>query len=312
MALDHGAGHGGEMRIVQYEAGGERGCGLEREGAVFATGYVDTLSLIRDGAEGLARAAGAAEHADPVTVDRILAPLTNPGKIFGSGVNYRSHGDEEPGFVFPDEVVWDFIKLSSAIVGPGDAIVIPPGDDVIVRRAGDAPTFSEYGFAVDYEVEFGVVMGARARNVDRDAALDHVFGYTVFNDVGSRSVQFHNGQRDLGKNFDTFCPMGPCIVTRDELPDWEAVRIQSHVNSELRQDALVGEQIGPPPVAIEWLSSIITLEPGDCLMTGTPAGCGTFMQPPRFLEPGDVVTVSASGIGELTNPVVAGTSRTRR
>jgi len=311
MALDHGAGHGGEMRIVQYEAGG-RGCGLEREGAVFATGYVDTLSLIRDGAEGLARAAEAAEHADPVTVDRILAPLTNPGKIFGSGVNYRSHGDEEPGFVFPDEVVWDFIKLSSAIVGPGDAIVIPPGDDVIVRRAGDATTFSEYGFAVDYEVEFGVVMGARARNVDRDAALDHVFGYTVFNDVGSRSVQFHNGQRDLGKNFDTFCPMGPCIVTRDELPDWEAVRIQSHVNSELRQDALVGEQIGPPPVAIEWLSSIITLEPGDCLMTGTPAGCGTFMQPPRFLEPGDVVTVSASGIGELTNPVVAGTSRTRR
>ena len=100
--------------------------------------------------------------------------------------------------------------------------------------------------------------------------------------------------------------MGPCIVTRDELPDWEAVRIQSHVNGELRQNALVGEQIGPPPVAIEWLSSIITLEPGDCLMTGTPAGCGTFMDPPRFLQPGDVVTVSASGIGELTNPVVAG------
>jgi 2-keto-4-pentenoate hydratase/2-oxohepta-3-ene-1,7-dioic acid hydratase in catechol pathway len=146
--------------------------------------------------------------------------------------------------------------------------------------------------------------------VTREDALDHVFGYTVFDDVGSRSVQFHNGQRDLGKNFDTFCPMGPCIVTRDDLPGWEAVRIQSHVNGELRQDALVGEQIGPPPVAIEWLSSIITLEPGDCLMTGTPAGCGTFMDPPRFLQPGDVVTVSASGIGELTNPVVAGEART--
>ncbi len=300
------------MRIVQYEAEGGRGCGVERDGAVLATGYADTLSLIRDGAEGLERAAEAAERADPVRLDRILAPLTNPGKIFGSGVNYRSHGDEEPGFVFPDEVVWDFIKLSSAIIGPGEAIVIPPADDVIVRRAGGGATFSEHGFAVDYEVEFGVVIGARAKNVDRETALDHVFGYTVFNDAGSRSVQFHNGQRDLGKNFDTFCPMGPCIVTKDELPDWEAVRIQSHVNSELRQDALVGEQIGPPPVAIEWLSSIITLEPGDCLMTGTPAGCGTFMQPPRFLEPGDVVTVSASGIGELTNPVVAGTSRTRR
>ena len=300
------------MRIVQYESNGRQGCGLEQAGEVFPPGYGDTLSLIRDGDDGLERAAQVAERSDPVAVDQIVAPLTNPGKIFGSGVNYRSHGDEEPGYVFPDEVVWDFIKLSSAIVGPGAAIVIPPADDVIVRRPGDAATFSEYGFAVDYEVEFGVVIGARAKNVDRADALDHVFGYTVFNDVGSRSVQFHNGQRDLGKNFDTFCPMGPCIVTKDELTDWEAVRVQSHVNSELRQDALVGEQIGPPPVAIEWLSSIITLEPGDCLMTGTPAGCGTFIQPPRFLEPGDIVTVSASGIGELTNPVVAGTARTRR
>jgi 2-keto-4-pentenoate hydratase/2-oxohepta-3-ene-1,7-dioic acid hydratase in catechol pathway len=298
------------MRIVQYLADGERGCGVERNGSVFPTGYADTLALIRDGEEGLERAAAASERAEPLAVERLLAPLTNPGKILGSGVNYASHGDEEPGFVFPDEVVWDFIKLATAIVGPGDEIVIPPADDVIVRLPGGAARFSEHGFAVDWEVEFGVVIGARAKNVPRDTALDHVFGYTVFNDVGSRSVQFHNGQRDLGKNFDTFCPMGPCIVTKDELPDWAAVRIQSHVNGELHQDALVEEQIGPPPVAIEWLSSIMTLEPGDCLMTGTPAGCGTFMDPPRFLQPGDLVTVSASGIGELTNPVVAGTART--
>ncbi len=299
------------MRIVQYERNGERGCGVELEGAVFPTAYGDALALIRDGQRGLESAASATERSDPVRVDRLLAPLTNPGKIFGSGVNYRSHGDEEPGFVFPDEVVWDFIKASSAIIGPGAPIVIPPADDVIVRRAGSPAPFAEHGFAVDYEVEFGVVIGSRAKNVAREDALDHVFGYTVFNDVGSRSVQFHNGQRDLGKNFDTFCPMGPCLVTKDELPDWGSVRIQSRVNGELRQDALVEEQIGPPPVAIEWISSIITLEPGDCLMTGTPAGCGTFMQPPRFLQPGDVVTVSASGIGELTNPVVAGTARTR-
>ena len=139
--------------------------------------------------------------------------------------------------------------------------MIPPADDVIRRFAGGAATFGEHGFAVDYEVELGVVIGTRAKNVQRDDALDHVFGYTVINDVGARSVQFHNGQRDLGKNFDMFCPLGPCIVTRDELPDWETVRIQSHVNGELRQDAHVGEQIGPPPVAIEWLSSIISLEP---------------------------------------------------
>ena len=299
------------MRIVQYVSGAATGCGVEVAGQIYASGYSDTLSLIRDGERGLETAAGAPARADPVAVDRILAPLTNPGKIFGSGVNYASHGDEEPGFVFPDEVVWDFVKVATAIVGPGADIVLPPGDDVIVRPAGGAAPFSEHGFAVDYEVEFGVIIGARAKNVRREDALDRVFGYTVFNDVGSRSVQFHNGQRDLGKNFDTFCPMGPCIVTKDELPDWEQIRIESHVNGELRQSALVGEQLGPPPVAIEWLSSNITLEPGDCLMTGTPAGCGTFMDPPRFLQPGDVVRVSASGIGELTNTVVQGTARTR-
>jgi 2-keto-4-pentenoate hydratase/2-oxohepta-3-ene-1,7-dioic acid hydratase in catechol pathway len=299
------------MRIVQFSAGGRTGCGVERDGQVYDTGHADTLSLIRDGERGLEAAASAPSRGEPVSVERILAPLTNPGKIFGSGVNYRSHGDEEPGYVFPDEVVWDFIKLASAIVGPGDEIVIPPADDVINRLPGSAAMFSEHGFAVDYEVEFGVVLGTRAKNVKREEALDHVWGYTVFNDVGSRSVQFHNGQRDLGKNFDTFCPMGPCIVTKDELPDWAGVRIESRVNGDLRQSALVGEQIGPPPVAIEWLSSVITLEPGDCLMTGTPAGCGTFLDPPQFLRPGDVVTVSATGIGELTNTVVQGTARTR-
>ena len=301
------------MRIVQYESRGTVACGVEAGGQVHPTGYPDTLTLIRDGDRGLETAAAAVGRSEPVAVDRLLAPLTNPGKIFGSGVNYASHGDEEPGFVFPDEkVIIGFIKLASAIVGPDAEIVIPPNDDVIRRVPGDtAGPLREHGFAVDYEVELGVVLGTRAKNVRAEDAVDHVFGYTVINDVGSRSVQFHNGQVDLGKNFDTFCPMGPCIVTRDELPDWAAIRIQSHVNGELRQDALAGEQLGPPPDAIEWLSSVITLEPGDILSTGTPAGCGTFMDPPRFLEPGDIVTVSASGIGELTNPVVLGTARTR-
>ncbi len=297
------------MRIVQYVAAGQLGCGVQVGDEVFDTGYADSLSLVRDGERGLERAAAAGDG-EPVAVERIAHPI-RPGKIFGSGVNYRSHGDEEPGFVFPDEYTWGFIKLPSALIGPGEPIVIPPNDDVIVRVPGGPAQFSEHGFAVDYEVEFGVIMGALAKNVRAEDALDHVFGYTVINDVGSRSVQFHNGQVDLGKNFDTFCPMGPCIVTKDELPDWENVRVQSHVNGELRQDALVGEQIGPPPAAIEWLSSIISLEPGDCLSTGTPAGCGTFMDPPKFLQPGDTVTVSASGIGELTNPVVQGTARTR-
>jgi 2-keto-4-pentenoate hydratase/2-oxohepta-3-ene-1,7-dioic acid hydratase in catechol pathway len=298
------------MRLVQYVSDGKKAVGVEREGSVRPAGYDDMLTLIQDGAEGLERAAAAAEEAEPVRVQRLLAPLTNPGKMFGSGVNYRSHGDEEEEFVAPAEVAWDFIKLANAIIGPGEDIVIPPADDVIKRQRGGEARFSEYGFAVDYEVEFGVVIGRRAKNVRREDALDHIFGYTIFNDVGSRSVQFYNDQKDLGKNFDTFCPMGPCIVTADELVDWEDVVIEAFVNGERRQSAVVRDQIGPPAVAIEWLSSIITLNPGDCLLTGTPAGIGTFMDPPRFLEPGDIVRVTASGIGELENPVVAGTART--
>ncbi len=298
------------MRIVQYLSGGQLGCGVQVGDDVFASGYPTTLALVEDGERGLEAAAAAS--GDPVAVDRITYPI-RPWKILGSGVNYRSHGDEEPGYVFPDELRWDFVKLTSALIGPGEPIVIPPNDDVIKRVPGDtAGPLRDHGFAVDYEVEFGVVIGKRAKNVRAEDALDHVFGYTVINDVGSRAVQFHNAQVDLGKSFDTFCPMGPCIVTKDELPDWEAIRIQSHVNDDLRQEALVGEQIGPPPAAIEWLSSIISLEPGDVLSTGTPAGCGTFMNPPSFLRPGDIVTVSADGIGELTNPVVAGTARTRK
>jgi 2-keto-4-pentenoate hydratase/2-oxohepta-3-ene-1,7-dioic acid hydratase in catechol pathway len=298
------------MRLVQYVSGETTAVGIERDGVVLPTGYSDTLALINDGPEGLARAAGTADRGEPVSVDRLLAPLTNPGKMFGSGVNYKSHGEEEDDFVAATEVAWDFIKLPSSIIGPGEAIVIPPADDVIKRQAGGEARFSEHGFAVDYEVEFGVVIGRRAKNVRRDDALDHIFGYTLFNDVGSRSVQFYNDQKDLGKNFDTFCPMGPCIVTTDELVDWQDVVVEAFVNGERRQSAVVRDQIGPPPVAIEWLSSIITLNPGDCLLTGTPAGIGTFMDPPRFLAPGDTVRVTASQIGELENPVVAGTVRT--
>lgn len=299
------------MRLVRYELGLATGVGVQVDEGIIPTGYGDMLSFIRDGDAALDHARSLVGSVDPVAVDRLLAPIHNPGKIIGSGVNYHSHGDEEPGYVFPDEPVWDFIKVASAIIGPGEPIIIPPTDDVIVRTADGPARYGEHGFAVDYEVEFGVVIGREAKNVAREHALDHVFGYTVFNDVGARSMQMHHGQRDLAKNFDTFCPMGPCIVTADELTDWERVRIRSYVNGDVRQDTLVGDQIAPPPVGIEWLSSILRLDPGDCLMTGTPAGIGLFRDPPLFLKPGDVVTVAAEGIGELTNPVVQGTARTR-
>lgn len=299
------------MRVVQFLESGEIGVGVEVNGAVFPVDYRDTRSLIEDGQRGLDAIERAPSRAEPATYERLLAPITNPRKMFGSGVNYRSHGDEEPGFVFPDEVPWDFIKLSSSIIGSGEAIVIPPTDDVIIRRPGGVAKLSEFGFAVDYEVELGVVIGRRAKNVKAEDALDYIWGYTIINDVGARSVQFHNAQKDLAKNFDTFCPMGPCIVTREELPEFGQILIECSVNGELRQSAYMKEQIVPPWESIEWISSVITLEPGDVLSTGTPAGCGTFMNPPKFLEPGDVVECRASGIGTLVNPVVAGTARTR-
>lgn len=285
------------MRLVTYLNGDQEGAGVERDGDVVYTGYDDMLALIADGARGLERAAHALEHGRPVSYDRLLAPLPRPGKIFGSGVNYRSHGDEEPGFVFPDEPTLDFIKLSSSVIGPGEEIVIPPHDRVIQRPGG---------FNVDYEVELGVIFSRKARNVSRDTAMDYVFGYTLFNDVGARAVQFKNRQADLGKGFDTFSPMGPRIVTKDEIADLGALHIQSLVNGDVRQDARISELINPVDVLIEWITSIITCFPGDCISTGTPAGCGTFLDPPQYLQPGDVVTCREDTIGELTNRVVAG------
>lgn len=285
------------MKLVTYARGSRRGVGVLRGSDVFDAGYADMLDLIREGDAGLARATKVAAGGAPVAHDRLLAPIPRPGKIFGCGVNYRSHGDEEPGFVFPDEPAVDFIKLSSAVIGPGDNIVIPPVNKIIKRPDG---------FNVDYEVEFGVVFSRTARNISQKDALDYVFGYTLFNDVGARAVQFKNKQVDLGKGFDTFSPMGPCIVTKDEMPDPSKMHIQAIVNGELRQDATGDDMINSVQVLIEWITSIITCEPGDCISTGTPAGCGTFRKPPTFLKPGDVVTVREHTIGELTNPVVAG------
>jgi 2-keto-4-pentenoate hydratase/2-oxohepta-3-ene-1,7-dioic acid hydratase in catechol pathway len=299
------------MRIVQYTSGDTLGCGVQVGDDVHPTGYSKTLALLEDGERG-AKALDTTTSARPVAFDRIIHPI-RPRKIFGSGVNYKAHGEEAANFTPPQEPRFDFIKLSTAVIGPGEPIVIPPTDDVIKRGPGMADLqFAEYGFAVDYEVELGVVIGRGGKNIRVDDAWDHIFGYTVINDVSARAVQMNNAQVDLGKSFDTFCPMGPCIVTKDEIHDLLAVRIQSYVNGELMQDSLISDQLFPPPVAIEWLSSIITLEPGDVLSTGTPAGIGLFRDPPVLLRPGDTVTVSASGIGEVTNPVVEGTARTNQ
>jgi 2-keto-4-pentenoate hydratase/2-oxohepta-3-ene-1,7-dioic acid hydratase in catechol pathway len=294
------------MRLVQFSDGAGTGVGVLRGDDVLRTGYADMLAFICDGAAALAAAQDALDDdASPaVAVDRLLAPITNPGKIWGSGPNYQSHGDEDPDWEPADEPMWDFIKLSSAITGPYDDIVIPPGDDVIKRLPGGPAKFSEFGFAVDWEVELGVVIGATAKNVRRADAAAHIFGYTVINDVGARSVQFHFGQRDLGKNFDTFCPMGPCIVTADEIEDPAAMLLESYVNGERKQHERVGDQLNPPEVAIEWLSSVSRLDPGDVLSTGTPQGVALSGRFP-YLRAGDVVEIEIDGLGRQRTPVRA-------
>ena len=285
------------MRLVTYANGEQIGVGIQIDDKTYYTGYDRMLDLIGDGERGVERIQSAVKRGSPVSFDRLLAPIPRPGKMFGSGPNYSSHAGENPDKVELPEPRWDFIKLSSAVIGPNEAIVIPPHDGVMSHPDG---------LQVDYEVELGVVIGQIARNVSEANALDHVFGYTLFNDVSARAIQRKNRQVALGKGIDTFAPMGPCIVTRDELPNLGEAHLTTTVNGELRQDAYVREQVHPVPRAIEWLSSIITLEVGDCLLTGTPGGVGLFMDPPSFLKPGDTVTVRETTIGELSNPVVAG------
>ena len=174
------------------------------------------------------------------------------------------------------------------MIGPGDRIRLDP--DVSDK--------------MDYEVELGVVIGRAGRNIAAADALDHIFGFTIINDVTARDLQrAHGGQFLKGKGLDTSCPMGPQIVTLDELPNFESLRISLTVNGETRQDGNTGDLIFPIPVLLEQLSEGLTLEPGDILATGTPSGVGYAMDPPRYLRDGDVITCDIEGIGQLTNTV---------
>jgi 2-keto-4-pentenoate hydratase/2-oxohepta-3-ene-1,7-dioic acid hydratase in catechol pathway len=215
-------------------------------------------------------------------------PLGTPSKLLFCGVNYASHLDENPMGVLPEEPFF-FAKLPSAIVGPGDPIRIP-----------------YEGCQVDYEVELAIVIGRQAYRLTREDALDAVYGYTLVNDVSARDVQMRNAQVTLGKNFDTFCPVGPRVVGVDQIRDPSQLRISTRVNGELRQEALTSDMLFDVPELLSRVSHVMTLERGDIVTTGTPAGVGCFRTPPVYLQPGDVVVVEAEEIGQLQNPVVAG------
>ena len=202
------------------------------------------------------------------------------------GLNYPMHA-EESSEAPPAEPLL-FAKFPSSVTGPGDPIVIDRG---LMER-------------VDWEVELGVVVGQRMRHVPADEALDYVFGYTVANDVSARDVQFGDGQWTRGKSFDTFCPIGPVIVTADELARPDDLRLTTRVNGELMQDDSTANMIFDVREILAFCSRCFTLEPGDLVLTGTPSGCGEFMDPRRSLQSGDVVEVAVEGIGAIENPVV--------
>jgi 2-keto-4-pentenoate hydratase/2-oxohepta-3-ene-1,7-dioic acid hydratase in catechol pathway len=276
------------MRLIRYEIEGRVCVGVKVTGGVVDTGYTDMVDLIQDGKEGLAAARAAVQNNEVIQAYRLLSPVSSPGKVLCCGINYNSHKQENPKAVFPKQPSF-FSKLPSAIIGPNEAIVIPEAES-----------------QVDYEVELALIIGKTAKKVSKENALEYVFGYTVANDVSGRDLQFQLQHETIGKGIDTFCPLGPEIVLKDEIQDPSKLHISSYVNGELRQSSPTSDMLFAIPELLAFVTRYLTLQPGDVLTTGTPAGVGTFRVPPSYLKPGDIVEVQIDGIGKLTNPVVQG------
>jgi 2-keto-4-pentenoate hydratase/2-oxohepta-3-ene-1,7-dioic acid hydratase in catechol pathway len=276
------------MKLARFEANGRVDLGVVEGAGVVALGFEfpDMLALIEGGAAALAevRAAIAGRSPDHKLADvRLLAPL-RPGKYLAIGMNYAEHVAEMKHDGPPAHQYW-FNKQTTCVSGPYDPI---------------DPGVSEM---VDYEVELGVVIGKTAKGVSAADALDHVFGYVVANDVSARDWQRHTPTFTMGKSFDTHGPIGPWIVTADEISDPQALALRSFVNGEKRQETTTASMIHTVAKQIEYLSTAFTLEPGDLIATGTPAGVGMAMDPPRYLAEGDVVRCEIDGIGALENRV---------
>jgi len=219
---------------------------------------------------------------------KVLAPLSPPN-ILAIGLNYRKHA-EEGGKGIPERPML-FLKSTTSLQNPGDPIELP-------RKLAS--------HEVDFECELAVVIGKRCKNATRESALDYVLGYTAANDVSARDwqIRLNGGQFCQGKSFDTFCPLGPVLVTRDEIPNPNALRIRTVLNGQVMQDWSTSDMVFDVPALVEFLSGSKTLLPGTVILTGTPHGVGYVRKPPVFLRPGDTVTVDIEGIGALTNPVV--------
>jgi 2-keto-4-pentenoate hydratase/2-oxohepta-3-ene-1,7-dioic acid hydratase in catechol pathway len=281
------------MRFVTFEIEGRPAIGLVQEGETIvdlsSLGYPTMLDLIEAGPQAHAQLQSFLKSKPagiPFHSARLRAPIPKPRKLICVGLNYRDHA-EETGSEIPS-VPTIFNKFATAVIAHGDRIVLP--------KVSKAP---------DYEAEFAFVIGRGGRHINAAAWRDHIFGYTIMNDVSARDYQRATTQWLMGKTFDTFAPIGPWIVTADEIADPHALDISITINSEVLQNSNTRNLIFKIPDLIAHLSSVFTLEPGDIISTGTPAGVGFARKPPRYLRPGDDIVVRVSGIGELRNPVVA-------
>jgi 2-keto-4-pentenoate hydratase/2-oxohepta-3-ene-1,7-dioic acid hydratase in catechol pathway len=281
------------MKLLRFESDGKAILGVLKEDAIISLdplGYPSMLALIKSGENGLTRVRDLMTSASPqITLKqgRLLAPIERPGKYLAIGMNYRKHAEEAKrlGVTVPEKQLW-FNKQTTCISGPYDNI-----DPGVTEK-------------LDYEVELGVVIGpSAAKRVSEADARKFVFGYFVADDVSARDWQMHTATFTIGKSFDTHGPIGPWIVTADEVPDPHKLALRCFVNGELRQQSNTSELIFNIWQQIAYLSTAFTLDPGDLLATGTPEGVGVGMSPPRFLQPGDVIRCEIDGIGTIENKV---------
>lgn len=289
------------MKLVRFEAAGQpvigviSGNGIIRISDLFPE-YRQMIQLAAAGPEVLARLADRAASAHPTDSlegAKLLAPMERPDKIMAIGMNYRKHAEEAVrlGLKIPPQQLW-FNKQTSCLSGPYDDI-----DPGVTQE-------------LDYEVELGVAIGRTARYVTQEEAPMHVFGYFVANDVSARDWQMHASTFTVGKSFDTHGPIGPWIVTPDEIPDPHNLTVRCFVNGELRQEGNTEQLVFDIWTEIEYLSTAFPLEPGDLILTGTPEGVGHAMVPQRHLKEGDIVRCEIDGVGVIENKVVA--SRAKR
>ena len=287
------------MKLVTFRSEGAAGIGILRaEGVIDLASDpslpTDMSSFIGLGSEGIERARAISAEPIPMSSVTLLAPLTPPNNVICVGKNYLAHAREfsRSGFdasqqqAVPDHPVI-FTKARSSIVGPNDPVTI----------SADTTRTS------DYEGELAVVIGPGGKDIPAADAWAHVYGYTILNDMTVREKQKQHVQFFLGKSAPTYCPMGPCLVTADEIANVEALRVRTTVNDEVRQESAVADLIFDIPTLIEVISAAVLLEPGDVIATGTPAGVGLGFTPPKFLVPGDEVTITINGIGTLSNPM---------